>query len=58
LNVTGFRVYSIELVKYFEREIFKIGKNQLPPLRTLELTFKIDWQAYGQIDEKDKKAID
>ena len=58
LNVTGYRIYAIELVKFFYQEIFKITKNVLPPLKQLELTFKMDWQPYGEVDEKNKRAID
>lgn len=57
LNVTGYRIYAVQLVKFFEKEIFKTNKVLLPPLKSMELTYEMDWKPYGDIDEKDKRNI-
>ncbi|EAR85751.1 opioid growth factor receptor (macronuclear) [Tetrahymena thermophila SB210] len=58
LNVTGYRIYAVQLVKFLEKEVYKFGKNFVPPLKSLELIFQTEWKPYGEIDEKDKKALE
>lgn len=56
LNVTGYRIYAIELVKFLEKEIFRVGRNIVAPLKMMETNFKTEWLPYGDIDGKDKRA--
>lgn len=58
LNITGYRLYAIELVKFLEKEVYKGTKITLPPLKSLELKFKADWKPYGEVDDKDKRGMD